>query len=94
MPNAYWDGSILNIKDKEKIERLTCWWHLAYKLKFERSFLEFLLDLPLTKKDKETLLNLRFEDSKNKLYGLGNKKSEKIPYEVQLRKHFEYLFKK
>lgn len=65
----FYDDTILNIKDAEKINALHKWWHFGIKYNIPREFLELLLEIPLTNDQKKLIQDLRWRIASKELYG-------------------------
>jgi radical SAM superfamily enzyme YgiQ (UPF0313 family) len=69
----FYDDTILNIRDAEKINALHKWWHFAVRYQVPRGFLELMLEVPLTQEQKRLIQDIRWGRSAGELY-VGGKK--------------------
>ncbi len=65
---SFADGTVLNIKDADKIDRLQKWWFFAIKYQFPLEFVKLLLEIPLDSEISTKLHDYRWEVGKNLLY--------------------------
>ena len=70
--DSFYDGSNLDIPDKDKIQRLQKWWHWVVKHKVDLDFVKILLEVPMDKPTRDMLQELKFEDARKNLYGIKN----------------------
>ncbi len=65
---AFFEGTVLNIKDAEKINRLHKWWFFVIKYQFPIEFVRLLLEIPLDEEMKTKLQDYRWDLGKDLLY--------------------------
>jgi hypothetical protein len=68
---TFYEGSPLKIKDKERIERLHKWWHLAAKHKIPIDAVRAILDIPLVSEQAKIMQDIRWKEGAKTLYGIG-----------------------
>lgn len=73
---GYHTGSLLNLPNKDKINRLQKWWSFAIKFDISDELLDILLKIPLTQEEEDMLVKLRMEFSRKELYQLENTKND------------------
>lgn len=66
----FYEGTQLNIKDAEKINRLHKWWFFIVKHQLPKELIKILIDLPLTDEQKNEMQNFRWNIAKELLYGM------------------------
>ena len=65
---AFFEGTVLNIKDADKIDRLHKWWFFAIKHQFPMEFVRLLLEIPLDDEIKIKMQDYRWDVGKDLLY--------------------------
>jgi len=68
--DSFFDRSCLNIDHPEEIKRLQKWWYFLIRHDIDPATVAKLLQLPFDEEHGDELQNLRFEFSRNYLYGL------------------------
>lgn len=68
---TFYDGTILDIPDAERINRLAKWWHIAVREKLPINIVRKLIDIPLTDEQKKTMQQVRWKNAAETLYGMG-----------------------
>lgn len=66
--HTFYETSVLNIKDKVKIERLQKWWFYLARHRIDQSFIEMLLDVPLTEDVENMLTTKKRKIARRELY--------------------------
>jgi radical SAM superfamily enzyme YgiQ (UPF0313 family) len=67
---GFFEGTCLDLPDKDKIIRLQKWWYFITKHKIPMELVYILLNLPLTPEDKSKIQKLRWKIAAESLYGL------------------------
>lgn len=67
---GFFDGSRLNIDNRKKIRRLQKWWYFIIRYGLPDEVVRQLLELELDVPTREALQELRYDFSRNYLYGL------------------------
>lgn len=67
-PRTFYESSVLNIKDKEKIEMLQKWWFFFVRYKVDPEFVKLLIGVPLTKDDEMKITQARRDIARDELY--------------------------
>ena len=69
--DSFYDGSNLDIPDKNKIQRLQKWWHFIVKHKVPMSFIkDVLLEVPIDEDARNLLQTMKFADARERLFGI------------------------
>jgi radical SAM superfamily enzyme YgiQ (UPF0313 family) len=66
----YFSGTQLKIPDRDKIDRLQKWWHFIVVHNIPVPVADILISLPISNEQADKLQEIRFDYSKNKLYGI------------------------
>jgi anaerobic magnesium-protoporphyrin IX monomethyl ester cyclase len=66
----FYEGTQLNIKDAEKINRLYKWWFFIVKHQLPIELVKILIELPLTAEQERYMQDLRWNIAKGLLYGM------------------------
>ncbi len=64
----FYEDTRLNIKDAEKINALHKWWYFIVKHNIPMDLVKILIDLPLTQQQKNTIQNLRWNETAKMIY--------------------------
>lgn len=67
-PKKFYEDTILNIPDAEKINRLHKWWYWAIKYKIPFELLKVLLKQPLTPEVSKEIQDVRWDEGAKTLY--------------------------
>jgi radical SAM superfamily enzyme YgiQ (UPF0313 family) len=67
---TFYDSTILNIPDAERINRLAKWWHIAVREKLPIDIVRKLIDIPLTNTQKKAMQQVRWQNAAEILYGM------------------------
>jgi radical SAM superfamily enzyme YgiQ (UPF0313 family) len=67
---TFYEHTVLNIKDANKINNLHKWWFFAVKYQWPIELVKILLDIDLTKEQGIKLQDYRWDTAKNLLYGM------------------------
>ena len=68
--DSFFDNSCLDIDHPEEIKRLQKWWYFFIRYDFDAATIEKLLQIDFDERLGSELQNLRYEFSRNYLYGL------------------------
>jgi len=66
----FYEGTQLNIKDAEKINRLYKWWFFIVKYQLPMELVNILIELPLTVQQEKAIQDIRWNTAKGLLYGM------------------------
>ena len=66
----FYDNTQLDIENPEKINRLHKWWFFIVKHQLPMELVKILIDLPLTKEQRDQMQNFRWNIAKELLYGM------------------------
>lgn len=70
IPGTFYDGTVLDIPDAEKINRLQRWWYFAVKHQLPRELVEILLNVPIPDEQNKQINDFRWREAARNLYGL------------------------
>ena len=70
--DSFFDNSCIAIDHSEQIRRLQKWWYFIIRYEMTDATVSWLLTLDFDDDDGKALQNLRYEFSRNYLYGLDN----------------------
>jgi len=68
---TFYDGTVLNIPDAERINRLSKWWHIAVRERLPIDIVRKIIDIPLTDEQKKAMQQVRWKNAAEILYGMG-----------------------
>ena len=67
---AFYESSPLNIQDRDKIQRLHKWWHIAAKYKIPIDAVREIIEIPIGDETSKYMQDLRWEKGAKLLYGM------------------------
>jgi len=67
---SLFDGSKMNLPDRERLERLRHWAYFAIEMKMPRELIKVLIDSPLNEAQEQTLKQLRYQNTARRFYNL------------------------